>query len=99
MMMRRRIATVIAPMTKPPMNKPLKIAVAGVWLSAGLLQLVQSWTTAVTLTGIPSTIKKNGTWLASLSMITEAVSDPSSFEYSMVALYISLPLSSQLMLE
>ena len=35
----------------------------------------------------------------SLLMMTEAVSEPSLFEYSMVDLYVSLPPSSQSMLE
>ena len=35
----------------------------------------------------------------SLSVMTEAVSEPSLFEYSMVDVYVSLPLSSQSVLE
>ena len=35
----------------------------------------------------------------SLSAMTEAVSEPSLFEYSMVDVYVSLPLSSQSVLE
>ena len=75
-----------APVVNPPMNKPL--AAAGEsgepadWRE--LLQLLQS--TATTVTDIPSTIKENGDWLASLLMMTEAVSEPSLFEYSMVDL-------------
>jgi hypothetical protein len=48
---------------------------------ADSIQLVQS--TATTPTSIPSTIKEKGAWLASLSVMTAAVSEPSTFEYSM----------------
>ena len=79
------IVTKSAPVAKPPMNKPL--AEAGGREPADwreLLQLTQS--TGTTVTDVPSTIKENGAWLESLLVITDAVSEPSLFEYSMIDL-------------
>ena len=101
MKMMMRVMT--APVANPPMNEPLTTAGEKKLFNLvasdcrELLQLVQS--TATTPTSIPSTIKEKGTWLVSLLMMIEAVSEPSLFEYSMVDVYVSLPLSSQSVLE
>ena len=75
--------TMNAPVAKPPMNKPLTAAGEKELLVASdcreLLQLVHS--TATTPTSIPSTTKEKGAWWMSLSLMTEAVSKPSLFEY------------------
>ena len=63
----------------PPTNKPPPAAD----VSVRALQSVQA---LVTVTDTPSmTVKENGTCPTILSAMTEAVSEPSSFEYCMVA--------------
>ena len=99
--MKTVMRTMNAPVAKPPMNKPLTAAGEKELLVLSdcreLLQLVQS--TATTPISIPSTTKEKGAWWMSLSAMIEAVSEPSLFEYSMVDVYVSLPLFSQSVLD
>jgi hypothetical protein len=56
--MKKMMRTMNAPVTKPPMNKPLITTGERELMVADSIQLVQS--TATTPTSIPSTIKEKG---------------------------------------
>ena len=82
MMITRMMPIMKAAAANPPTNKPPPTAGESDLDLVGLLQSVQA---LVTVIGTPSTVMENGACLLILSAIIEAVSEPSSVEYSMVA--------------
>ena len=70
------IAKITAAVTKPPANRPPPTA------GVRRVLVLQSVQALVTVTATPSTVMENGACPMILSAMTEAVSEPSSVEYS-----------------
>ena len=68
----------------PPMNRPPPAAGDSTSDAEFVVGISQSVQALVTVSCVPPTAIENGTWLMVLLAIVDAVSEPSSLEYSKV---------------